>query len=91
MQIFALFECDEWKSHSSMSLLMLTTDRHRLVDAIKDELRKNQAEYKGLESDTKKMAETFEKDAMPFLNNIVDSLPEVDYLYVEFAEDGELL
>ena len=77
MEILYLMSCDEWKSHSSMRLIMITTDERVLYYKILDEIKKGNMEYDG----------DFEEDWAT--SNIADINMKLTYGFYNYTFDGE--
>ena len=48
---YCLFNCDEWKSSDSMNLLMVTNDKLKLLNVIKNEILKGNMCYTRLHNE----------------------------------------
>lgn len=87
-----LFNCDEWKSSNSMNLLMVTNDKLKLLNVIKNEILQGNMCYTRLhneyESTQEQQAFDWESDQCEYTLN--DELNHLIYGYVEELEDGEL-
>lgn len=87
-QIYLVYSCDEWKSNSSMGLLMATTSVRRLKAFIAKEIANGNMDYSnGITETPKRMSAKFEKDfdIIP-RERINDSLV---YGYFDYCYDGE--
>ncbi len=79
--IYILYACDEWKSKSSMRLVMATTNIEALEREIRNELENGYMEFGGYSGE--EAVECFNRNELGF-----DSLT---YGYVEIVEDGEIV
>lgn len=85
-QIFYLMSCDEWKSHDSERVLMLTTDADKIRKAIENEIENGSMEYDGETID--EMIDNFNHDWKRATRNTIND--KLMYGFYSYAYDGEL-
>jgi len=51
--IYLLYSCNEWKNHSSMSLVMASTSESKIRKEIKSQIKEKNMEYKADKEDLK--------------------------------------
>ena len=84
--IFLLFSCDEWKSHSSMSLVVATTSIDILEDCIREEISNGDMECEGKKG--KKGVAQYNEHSQN--RSLFDAINSVKYSHVMIVEDGEV-
>lgn len=75
--IYLLYSCDEWKSWSSISLIMASTSQNKIRKEIKSRVRNGDMEYG---AEFKNITESPLED----INNCLE------YGYIDIVVDGEV-
>ncbi len=83
--IYYVCSCDEWKSRSSMRIILITTDEDRLKDFLRKQIKNGDMEYDG--KTKKRMLENFDEDWLT--SNMADVNSKLIYGYYEAVADGE--
>lgn len=87
-QIYLAYSCDEWKSNSSMGLLMATTSVRRLKAFVAKEIANGNMDYSnGITETPKRMSEKFQKDFDIIPRERVND--NLVYGYIDYCYDGE--
>lgn len=90
LEIYLLFSCDEWKSHSSMSLVVASVSSEVIIKAIITKIREGDMEYRR-GNQTLSKASQVKHLMQDCIDNGVDFVFEnLDYGYVEIVDDGEM-
>ena len=88
--IYVLNNCDEWKSKSSMSLIMVSTSLERIKREIIKQLKDGNIEYKKGNENISKTAqikmlmEDYKNDGIQFV------FDNIEYGFVNIVIDGEV-
>lgn len=87
-QIYLVYSCDEWKSNSSMGLLMATTSVRRLKAFVAKEIANGNMDYSnGITETPKRMSEKFQKDFDIIPRERVND--NLVYGCIDYCYDGE--
>ena len=74
--IYILYSCNEWKNHSSMSLIMASTSESKIRKEIKSQIKDGNMKYGADVKDLK-------QKELSYLNNCLK------YGHIEIVGDGE--
>lgn len=79
-QIYLLYSCDAWKSHTSMNLLMASTIRESIDDLVCEKLLSGDMTFRGLKGKAAVAAYSADPDTRT-----------LSFGYLESVGDGERL
>lgn len=86
-QIFLVYDCDEWKSTSSLQLAMATTSVRRLKSFIAKKIERGDFEYDSTEQTSRQQAAQFRKDFDARPHDWLNSL--LKFGFYDYTHDGE--
>lgn len=88
-QIYLLYACDEWKTLDNRVLLMASTNRQKIVRAVKKEIRNERMSFASKTG--KAGVAVFMNDTYPY-SDISDAFnSNLKLGFVQIVDDGKLL
>ena len=84
--IYLVFECDEWKSWSSMRLALATTSQRRLKSFLAEKVERGDFSYSGEGNTARRNAAAFKKDFDIKPRDILNSM--LTYGFIDYVYDG---
>lgn len=88
-KIYALYTCDVWKGRGSMSPACFSTSEDRIIEAAMQVIAGGGAEFGNKGLNEEEQAKLFAEKAWRV--GAIRAVELADYLYLEVAEDGEML